>query len=368
MNIESLAKKIELFTELVISSGLKRDLEGYIASIAPAQNRSNLALFKEISNNVQNSLASLQNTDLAESLSILLPDNNPVPFTTEDHLKIISDLINNKEIAAPDYFRQLNQFLNNLKNQIDSNELKLKALLEVFNVYISKSQFKPNEEQQAVLSVIFKDDSTITSLKEFSKSLHRWNTTFHVYHLLLRSSPPKEIELVTIQNGSIDVVVNIDIEVAIDFVELLKLGFEVYGGYLLYKSKVGEIVKTYFGNKVLIKQEEEREKEMIENISKAVSQKLLEQHEKSKKEDDKVDNTSIDTKVKTITEVITDHIVKGNDVKLLSAPTETPEIKENSESANKQSAINRSLIKSLPPEEKIKLIERFKIEDKPEDK
>ena len=62
-----------------------------------------------------------------------------------------------------------------------------------------------------------------------------------------------ENSLVEIQNGSIDVIFNIDLDVAIDLTEIIKTGLKVYGAYLLYKTKLGkEMISSFMGNKKLI--------------------------------------------------------------------------------------------------------------------
>ena len=367
MNIQSLVSKIDLFKNLVIDSGLKRDIDGYISSIAPQQNQENLSLFKDISVDIEIKLSKIYESDLPESLMDLFPNMNPAPFTSVDHLNTIRELIDDTELPTPQYFSKLNSFLGELKNHIILNDKKLDSLRTIFEVYVVSEQDDINENHEAIISLIFKDNKTVTSLKDFSKALNRWNRTLHIYHQLITSNIPEEIELVEIQNGSIDVVVNIDVNVVTDFVELVRLGFEVYGGYLLYKSKASDIVKTYFGNKVLLKLEEKREKEMLENISLSIKEKLLEQHKRAIVNDKEIEKTSIDTKITDITNVLSEHIIKGNDIKLLAAPNENEELMENAEEIRGKSIQNRKLLRDLPEEDRTKLLERYSEQDESAD-
>ena len=64
----------------------------------------------------------------------------------------------------------------------------------------------------------------------------------------------------------------------------------------------------------------------------------------------------------------TDVVVKGNDIKLLAVPENDTEIIEDSKEMNFTSITNRKILKELPEEEKIKLIERYSFEENNEEK
>ena len=341
MNIQSLLEKIRLFEKLVLESGFKRDVTGLRESIAPQQNRQNLQLFQDIANKIKAYLTNIYESDLPESLEALLPTDLVRPFTETDHLQKLNEIIEDAELPTDQYFNKLNGLLNNLQKQIEENDTEIERLKEIFQDYAEYEQVDIDSDKYAVIALIFKDLKTTKSLKEFSKVLHKWNRTLLVYHQLLTSDAPEDIEIVEVQNGSIDVIVNIDLDIAVDLVDLIELGFKVFGGYLLYKSKVKDIVATFFGNKKLLEQEKEREAEMLDNIYKAIEAKILEQHEQAKSKDVNVDQTAIEVKVKEVTDTLSEHIVKGNDIKLLAAPEENVELKEKAEEARKTSIENR---------------------------
>jgi hypothetical protein len=366
MNIQSLLEKIQLFEKLVIESGFKRDVTGFKESIAPQQNRQNLQLFQDIAGKIESYLNMINESDLPESLKSVLPTESIRPFTETDHLEKLNEILTDTELDTNQYFSKLNKLLNNLQSQIETNHTELNRLKDIFQNYADFEQKEINSEEQAVISLIFKDLKTTTSLKEFSKVLHKWNTTLLIYHQLLTSEAPKDIEIVEVQNGSIDVLVNIDVDIAVDLLELIKLGFKVFGGYLLYKSRTKEIIATFFGNKKLILQEKERENEMLNNIYKAIEAKILEQHKLAKKEDKAIDGTAIKVKVKEVADTLSEHIVKGNDIKLLAAPEEYEELEEEAEEIRISSISNRRALKNLTEEDRIKLIEKYEIKDKDE--
>lgn len=366
MNIQSLLEKIKLFEKLVIESGFKRDVIGFKESISPQQNRQNLQLFQDITEKIKAFLEIIYESDLPESLQAILPTESIKPFTETNHLEKLSGILNDAELPTDQYFSKLNTLLNNLQTQIEQNQTELNRLKKIFNNYADYEQLSLNAEENAIIALIFKDLKTTTSLKEFAKVLHKWNRTLLIYHQLLTSEAPKDIEIVEVQNGSIDVIVNINLDIAVDLVDLIKLGFQVFGGYLLYKSKAKDIIATYFGNKKLITQEKQRENEMLENIYKAIEAKVLEQHKLAKKKDKDVDGTAIKVKVKEVADTLAEHIVKGNDIKLLAAPEEYEELEEEAEEVRATSISNRRALKNLTEKDKIKLINKYEIKDKSE--
>ena len=191
-----------------------------------------------------------------------------------------------------------------------------------------------------------------------------------VYHTLLTSESPDEISLVEIQNGSIDVIFNIDFDIALDLTELIKIGLKVYGAYLLYKSKTAkEIILSYMGNAKLIKQEKEREKLMLENIKESIYQKALEQHKERIKIDKNIEKTSIEVKLEEVSSVITDHIIKGNELRLLTAPEDLEEDEVDlGIELREETAIVRERFKKLEPSEKQFLLEKYAIKEENDDK
>lgn len=186
----------------------------------------------------------------------------------------------------------------------------------------------------------------------------------------MKSESPEEISLVEIQNGSIDVVFNIDVDVAVDLVELLKLGLKVYAGYLLYKSKAGETLQIFMGNKKLIKQEEERDALLLDDIKETIKNKIKEQHKEKLKKDKDIDKSSINAKVNDVADTLTDHIVKGNEVKLLSSiPIDDDEEESDrdlSSELREETSTVSERFKKLSPEDQQLLLDKYKIDDEEE--
>lgn len=360
MNIEILREHINTFNEAVVESGFKRDLDDFISSLPSAQN--NIVAMRDIAEKVLSSLDNLFDSDLPDGLEALLPKKKPRPFTELPHNDNLRELLENTEIQQPEFFNQLTQFLNQLQKQLQQNISEITNIEDFIAPYISEEVKRMAEENYAIIAIIFKDSNTISSLKQFTKTLKAWNRVLPIYHQLLKSESPEDIKIIEIQNGSIDFVVNLNVDVALDLAELFKLGFEVFAAYLSYKKMIKPIIDSYHGNKKLISQEEDREKLMLENIGTAIHQRVEEQH---KKADKNVDGTAIPKKLEQVTKLITSHIVKGNDFKLLALP-DTGEDEEKrqrySDEKNallKQSVTARKELKSVPNEDRKLLLDTY---------
>jgi len=362
MNIESLLSKIDLFESLVIKSGFKRDLNDYYQAIQQSQNQ-NLTFMKDLSGRIKSKLVGFDNYGLSSELKIVLKDTEP--FTDFETLSELDALDTDTEIDAEEYYSKLRQVLSRLIKYIGENNEEIDAVMAVFKKYVSKDNEDKSDKGQALISLVFKDLKSTGSLKEFSKALDRWNRVLIVYHTLLTSESPEEVKLVEIQNGSIDVVFNINLDIALNLTELIKIGLQVYGAYLIYKSKAAkEIINSYMGNKKLLAQEREREKLMLDNIGESIINKALEQHKSKLKIDKKIEKTSIQAKVKEVSSVITDHIVKGNELKLLTPPKTTEEEEANiANDLRESTAIIRKTLREIKQVDQQQLLDMYCIKD-----
>lgn len=363
MNIEILQEHINTFTREVIDTGFKRDLDDYISSLPAAQN--NIVALRDIAGKVLSVLNHLYAGDLPDALNVLLPKDEVRPFTEVTHDEKLKTLVEDTEIQQPEFFSQLTQLLNQLKKQIQQNITEIDNITQFISPYITEDVKRIAKDQLAIIAIVFNEYNTITSLKQFTKALTAWNRTLPIYHQLLKSESPKDIQIVEIQNGSIDFVVNMNVDVALDLVELFKVGFQVFAAYLSYKKMIKPIIDSYHGNKLLISQEEEREKLLLENIGTAIHQQIESQHKKAKKVDKDVDGTAILKKVEQVTNLIASHIVKGNDLKLLALPKkeeaneEDIKLLDEKNELREQSIAARRQLRQITPEARQKLLEAY---------
>jgi len=363
MNIESIIIKIQLFEELVIESGFKRDLIDFIQSIQQPHNR-NLVFMKDLSEKIILSFNDFENNSMGSELELVLKESEP--FTYKNTHQKLLELNSDNEIDGNQYFQKFNSILNELNQSIDVNKSEIESINEIFTKYVTDKGEYDAESEQALMSIIFKDLQSTKSLKEFSRVLNRWNRTLLIYYTLLKSESPDEISLVEIQNGSIDVILNIDFDIAIELTELITVGLKVYSAYLLYKSKKArEIIDSYMGNKKLIAMEEKRENLMLDNIKESIKQKALEQHREKLKIDKKIEKTGVNKKAEEVSSVLTDHIIKGNEVKLLTPPAVDEENKEKdiATKLREDTAIVRERFKKLNQKDKQLLLDKYSIKD-----
>ena len=360
MNLEILQDHINTFTREITDSGFKRDIDDYITSLPNVQN--NIVSLRDIAGKVSVTLERLYNGDLPMALSALFPSESIRPFTESPHATNFKVLVENTEIQQSDFFNQLNQYLAQLKKQIQQNFTEITRIQDFINPYLSRESKVRSEEGIATLSIAFKEERTVSSLTQLTKTLAAWNRTLPIYHQLLKSESPEDVQIVEVQNGSIDFVINLNCDVAINLVELFKIGFECYVAYLSYKTIIKKITGTYRGNPKLLKGEKAREKDLLDNIGTAIEAEVNEQHNRAKKNDSKINITSINKKVQEITKLVTSHIIKGNDIKLLAAP----KIAEGQEQEmtladdlRSSSAEARSKLRLLPAKERQLLIEKY---------
>lgn len=363
MNIETISEYVKLFESEIIESGFRRDVQDYLNSLPNNQN--NIVALREIADKVSTKLNDIYSGDLPIALLKILPKASHKPFTTTDFANNMNEIINDTEIEQQRFYSKLQQILTQLNQKIQENKEEIDILKKFIEPYTKLEAVRIATENEAIISVILKDHKTITNLPEFTKNINAWNRILPVYHQVLTSQSPKDIQIVEVQNSSIDFIFSIDVDIALNLVELFKVGFKCYAAYLSYKKIIAPITDAYFGNQKLLKGEKAREDELLNNIAIAITSKIEEQHKLALKNDPKIDK-NIEKKVEQITNLVTSHIIKGNDVKLLAFSTkedETPEQKIEKEHSKKELEIKsrevRIAIKELPQPELTKLLKEY---------
>lgn len=363
MNIETLRDYIVDFKDEVIESGFKRDLDDYSSSIPSSRN--NILALREIAEKVLAKLDQLYSGDLPDELKSLFAGKSPRPFTESPHNSNLRKLVENTEVQQQEFFNRLNELINQLRSEIQQNLDKIVEIDKFVEPYATQDTRRIAKDNLATIAVVFSERQTITSLTQLTKTLAAWNRVIPIYHQLLKSESPQDIQIVEIQNGSIEFVCNLNADVALDLVELFKVGFQVFAAYLGYKKMIKPIIDSFHGNKKLISLEDEREKLLLENIGTAIQTQIEEQHKKAKKADKGVDGTAITKKVEQVTNLVASHIVRGNDLKLLALPaTENAQqneddVAEKRDSLREQSLAARRELRLIPSEAQQKLLEAY---------
>lgn len=364
MNIQSLGEIINQFQELIVESGFKRDINDFSGSLNNNQN--NIVALREIAAKIHSYLEEISDSDLADNLTRLFPEN-PKPFTEGNHFQNISELLSDNEIPQDQFFQKLQQIINQLKKQLQQNESKVEEIRNFIQPYINQSNEIQASEDKAIVSVIFKEERTISNLKTFTKTIATWNRILPVYHQILKSSSPSDIEIIEIQNGSVDFLFNFDFDIALNLTELFNEGFKYFLAYVSYKTMSKPISQTFFGNKELEEKQQEIENGMLDNIETAIAQKITEQHEAAKENDDKLP-TNFTKMIVEVAKLVSSHIINGNDLKLLSTHIANEEESNEEDEESRTDLKNeikevstkvRKALKHLPEEEIKKLLERY---------
>lgn len=318
MNIESLNDHINVYNREVVDSGFRRDVADYLTSIPQMSN--NILTLRDAANDMHGKLVKIEKGFVTESLWVIFPDENPLPFPEHGFKNKLQELIDNTEIEQSSFYNALHSIIVKLDESLDENASKIESIQDFIKPYLVDELDKLTSERLALVSVDFKAEKTISNLKRFTKSLNAWNKILHVYHQLVKSDPPEDIRIVEIQNGSIDVIINVDVDVAIDLAEVIKICLKAFGAYLTLKKIAMPMAETYSGNKELEKLDVKRDALMLDNIGKAVRAAITKQHKSAKKIDKKIDGTAIPKKTEQVAALITSHIIQGNDVRLLALP------------------------------------------------
>ncbi|MGV3663533.1 MAG: hypothetical protein ACO1TE_25410 [Prosthecobacter sp.] len=349
MNFQTLNDDIKMFRDQVIESGFRRDVVDFASSLPNIQG--NIIALREVAKNVYSVLERIHAGDLPEALHHLFPQGNPAPFTSHGYHEQLKKLMEDKAIDQSTYAAQLQNILNKLSKELDKNVTEIDRIDAFINPYVQGHQKQLSAAHKAIFSIIFKHKPTITRLPEFTRTISAWNATLPLYHQLVTNASPTQIEIVEVQNGSIDFVVNLDAKVAIDLAELFKIGLIAYASYLAQKKFLLPMMAGYFGNPKLKELDEEKEKVLLENIGEAVANKAMEQHQKAPKGTSGVDNP--DKAVELVSRLVTAHIVRGNDVKILALSPAAPGTPESNVSSvqkelNEASVGAREALRELP--------------------
>jgi hypothetical protein len=357
MTIRKLIEQIEYIENSLINEGFWETTQDYYNTIT--NNSQNIVLLKELSEKEIVKLKVLYFNDTPLFLDSLLVPNGSQPFTETDFALLFQEILDKNIVDVNQFYNEITPVFSNLIAQVRENLEKIENLKSIFTPYLTKDYTTLQKEENAIFSIKFSDDKTISGLKNLSKEINKWNTGLLIYYNLIKGESPKDIELIEVDNGSIDFVINIDFEVASKFIELIKEGLGVFSAYLLYKTSIVQITKSYGDNKKLIDGEKEREELLIENISLQV-EKTIKKQLKAIKKDTKEQTEAQDKKIDVIAKLVKEHIVKGNSVKLLSSPVDSKEQSEISQKENQTlSEKTKNLFKGLEKDEQRKLIEMF---------
>lgn len=302
-----------------LNNGFTQKLQDY--SVTIQNNSSNLVLTKEITDRLISDIEVIMQTDIPVNMDRVLYTSESKPFTDG---KYYDELIKLKELKYSDYSSQYSSLLDiitRMDNNIKQNLIDIESLKIVFSPFLDKDYAELQGEDNAIFSIVLNNIQSYKNLKLLNKELNKWDHGLMIYQQILSSDTPKTLEIVEVSEGSVEILLNLDASTVNSLIDLFKTGLEAFGAYLAYKEIKSKLMKPFQDNKKLMKGEEGQEKLLLENIEEAIINKLRLQAEASNQKNIE----ALDKKIDVVMKLLTDQIVKGNNIKLISAPEEQPE-------------------------------------------
>jgi hypothetical protein len=351
MTVRKIIELIELVKNKIGNENYISKLQDYQSTIQ--NNSSNIVLLKELLEKSIFDIEDLMEESVPELLNKLLV-GKIVPFEFEKYHKQLIGLMEKNHSDYSTLYNELTSIFSQMIEKITQNLTEIENIKKVINPFQTKDFEELQAEDNAIFAIIFNNENSFNNLKSLSFELKNWDRGLFLYQQIISDETPKAFEIIEVEQGSVEVVINLVFDVAEKLVDLFKTGLETYGAYLAYKTLIHEkLFDTFKGNKELILLEEKREKLLLENVKKSVKEEIKKQIKKGKKQE------AIDKKIDEVTRLITDHIIKGNTVKLLSAPEEKEEIIEKEKEKEKLFIKSKIDYKKLDAITKQLLLEEF---------
>jgi hypothetical protein len=352
MTVRKIIELIDFIKSKIGADFFLTKIQDYIVTIQ--NNANNLVLLKEINEKAISDYESIVESEIPDLLEKILV-NKLKPFTRDAYYQRLIDLKGQNHTDPNTLYSQLNSLLTNIQSLTNNNIAELDKIAQTVRPYLSKDYTTLQQDNNAIFAIVFANENTYNNLKLLSFELKNWDRALFIYQQIVSDETPKSFEIVEVDQGSIEVVINLLFEVGTNLLDLFKTGLEVYAAYLAYKTIVhDQLAKTFNGNEELIKLEETREKLLLENVRNAVKRELQKQAKQTKKHE------ALEKKIDEVTKLVTEHIIKGNSVKLLSAPADkTEEIIEKEQSKESTYIKAKADYKKIDDTTKQLLIDQF---------
>src|SRR5574343_79672 len=316
-------------------------------------NSSNIVLLKELLDKSIDDLIELKNEDIPNLLSKILVGNTN-PFALDNHKKKLFGILNKNHTDYSILYNEMENLFTEMIQDLTKNLEELEKIRKTILPFQEKDFSELQSNDNSIFAIIFTNEKSIGNIKSLSYELKNWDKCLFLFQLIVSDKTPSAFEIIEVEQGSIEVIINLAYEISEKLLDVFNTGLETYTAYLAYKTLVKDnITKTFNGNEELIELEEKREKLMLKNVKDAVKKELKKKAKKEKEE-------ALEKKIEEVTRLLTEHIVKGNTVKLLSAP-ENDENEAMKKEKDRAILHNKSQIdyKKLDKESKLFLIEHF---------
>ncbi|MCB0698991.1 MAG: hypothetical protein H6551_13070 [Chitinophagales bacterium] len=336
-------------------SGYANKVAGYIHIIE--SNRNDTDQMFIILDNVINDIKSFRSGEMYDTLNYLLPEMTK-SFISDASLKQFVDF---KQAQNPviEIYNKLHRVLTSYRTRLLSDISKLNDLDIIISRLVKKDYEQYYKNNKILMSIELKNKYSISNLYYFNKELRKWNIALRMFYEIQNKNTPEDFEIIAVNQGSIDIILNLDLDIINSLIDLFKAGIEAYAAYLLYKSKVFEIVKSYGNNQKLIDSEKVREEELLNNIELIVKEEI---DKKVSRKDSQIE--SIEKKLDYLTEFVVDNVVKGNNVSAIAPPDNNSKLLEKDREKNKSLKMNAEHYKYLDENSQKLLSEKYTDIDK----
>lgn len=322
MTVRKIIERIDFVKAFLGNQQFLGRIQDYLVTIQ--NNTNNLVLLKDITNRAIADFEEINESEVPEFMEKILVGKER-PFTDTNLYQQLIDLKNQNYPEHSSQYSTLNNILTQIQSRVNKNIAELDKIRTTLVPFLEKDYSKYQKENNAIISIVFNNEISFNSLKNLSFELKNWDRGLFLYQQIISDETPQAFEIIEVDEGSIEVIISILLEVGEQLLDLLKTGIEVYAAYLAYKTVVHDrLIKSFKGNPELLKSEEVREKLLLENIRIAVKNELKKQAKITKKAKG---HEALEKKIDVVTKLITEHVIKGNSIKLISAPQDMEEIK-----------------------------------------
>jgi hypothetical protein len=348
---------------MIEGKGYFRDIQGFSTTLSQPNTSHNIILLNDIVDKLNIIMQSIYQSSIPDDMIIVLPNENNYQFINKKYNEQLIQLKGDTQITPQELHKQLVSLINDIKNHINNNISSISKIEEILLPYYKVDNSENQKTEKAILAVVFNNKNCYQNMPSLIKTLSKWNKLFQIYSQLIKSDSPEDIEIVSVHDGSLDFIFNFNIELSINLTEVVKFGLIALSGFFAYIKAAKPIIDSYLGNKELIDLESKRKELLLNNVYEAIASKISEQHKISVQENKSINQESVDKKIDEVSKIIADHLIGGNEIKLLTFNDDANNVLM--DEVKEKSQIIKNDIKSLNNDDILLLENKYKMKDEP---
>ena len=209
MTVRKIIELIDFIKDKIGQNNFSTLLQDYIVTIQ--NNSNNLILLKELTDKIISELINLDTLEISNLLESVLV-NDEKPFTKDDFLDQLLELKKHNYGDSGSQYNVLISILTQIQQKINSNIVELDKIENIVRPFLSKDYTNLQREDNAIFAIIFKNELTYNSLKLLAFELKNWDRGLFIYQQIISTETPEPFEIIEIDQGSIEVVLNLIFE------------------------------------------------------------------------------------------------------------------------------------------------------------